>query len=289
MQNSAARNLILKKRQNRHKNVSPSVIDLTSEPGIKTSNCKKNPAEWVRVDDIILTTVERDILLHPTAWLNDLILAAGQRLLQRQTGARGLQPPCLGEICDFEIQRQDFIQIVSNGYDHWLTISTVGARSGTVNIYDSLYLSVGSHVKDQVAAIVCADEKEITLNHIDVQNQQGTCDCGLFSLAFAACLANGHQPEKQLFDQTKFRKHLYHCLVKGELTMFPTVKSRVPKKVIKSTDTIPIFCECRMPDHGNMVQCCQCMEWYHIECVDVPKRALDYSNEPWFCDNCNKN
>ena len=260
------------------------MIDLTSESNIKTSNRKKNAAEWVRVDNIILTMVDRDILLHPTAWITDNILAAGQRLLQKQTGACGLQPPCLGQTCGFDIQRHDFVQIVSNGYDHWLTVSTVGAPSSTVNVYDSLYLSVGSRVKDQVAAIVCADEKEITLNHIDVQNQRGTCDCGLFSLAFAACLANGQQPEKQHFDQTKFRKHLYDCLVKGELTLFPIVKERIPKKIIKSTDTI---CKCRMPEHSNMVQCCQCDEWYHTECVYVPKTALEHSNEPWFCDKCN--
>ena len=69
-----------------------------------------------------------------------------------------------------------------------------------MNAYDSLYMSVSSFVKEQVAAIVHTDKKEITLNFIDVQTQRGTCDCGLFSLAFVTCFANGCLPEKQLFD-----------------------------------------------------------------------------------------
>ena len=143
--------------------------------------------------------------------MTDSILAAGQWLLQKQTGTRGLQLPCLGQTCAFDIQKRDFVQIISNGYDHWLTVSTVEAEDGTVNIYDSLYVSVGSHVKDQIAAIVNTDEKEISLNFINVQKQRGACDCGLFSLAFVTCLANGCLPERQLFEQNKIRTHLYYC------------------------------------------------------------------------------
>ena len=88
-------------------------------------------------------------------------------------------------MCAFDIQQGDFIQIVNNGHTHWLTIITFGAAIGTVNFYDSLYMSVNSFVKEQVTAIAHIDKKEITLNFIDVQMQRGTCDCGLFSLAFA--------------------------------------------------------------------------------------------------------
>ena len=70
--------------------------------------------------------------------MTDSIIAAGQRLLQRQTGAHGLQPPCLGQTCAFHIRSGDFIQVVNSGRDHWLTISTIGAVDGTVNVYDSI-------------------------------------------------------------------------------------------------------------------------------------------------------
>ena len=262
------------------------MIDLTTESNKKMSSHTKKIKEWVKVDDISLTVADRDIVLHPTAWMNDNILAAGQRCLQKQTSVCGLQPPCLGQACAFDIQKKDFVQIISNGYDHWLMVSTIGAVEGTVNVYDSLYESVGSHVKNQIAAIVNTEDKEIELNFIDVQTQKGTCDCGLFSLAFATCLVNGCLPEKQLFAQDRMRAHLYECLQKGELTMFPVVKERKPKKAVKSTDTIPVFCDCRMPEDNSMVQCSECEQWYHIHCVNVPKQALEDSKEPWLCNTC---
>ena len=40
--------------------------------------------------------------------------------------------------------------------------------------------------------------------------------------------------------------------------MFPVIKERVPKKAVKLTDTIPVFCDCRMPEDNSMVQCSGC-------------------------------
>ena len=57
------------------------------------------------------------------------------------------------------------------------------------------------------------------------------------------------------------RSNLYKCLQKGELTIFPIVKERVPKKAVKSTDTIPVFCDCLMPEDNSMVQCSEYELW----------------------------
>ena len=99
----------------------------------------------VRIPRIDHASTDRHCL--PCVVVTDNILAAGQRLLQRQTGAHGLQPPCIGQMCAFDIQKRDFIQIVNNGHAHWLTISTIGAVNGKVNDNDSLYMSVSSCVK----------------------------------------------------------------------------------------------------------------------------------------------
>ena len=45
---------------------------------------------------------------------------------------------------------------------------------------------------------------------------------------------------------------------------------RVPRKVVKSTDTLLVYCDCQMPKDNIIVQCIECEEWYHIYCVDVP-------------------
>ncbi len=88
---SAAKNLVLKKRQSKHKSTvqTPTVIDFTSERDTNetssTGTRKKKVDSWVKVEDICLTTADQGILLHPTAWMKDNILDTGQRLLQRHT------------------------------------------------------------------------------------------------------------------------------------------------------------------------------------------------------------
>ena len=134
-------------------------------------------------------------------------------------------------------------------------------------------------------------KKAIKLKIMDVLMLAGGCDCGLFAVAFAeTALANGIPPGKFTFDQSKMRKHLYACLQKGRITMFPTMKERrIPVKV-KCRDEIKIYCECRMPELRNveMVECNGCKERYHVHCVCVPHSALKYKNTKWFCSSCSQ-
>ena len=107
----------------------------------------------------------------------------------------GFQVASVGMTQAFDIQQQGFIQILHNGFGHWLTISTIGATSPSeVFVYDSLYYSIGTYVKRQIAAIMHRHEEKIIVNVMDVQKQAGGCDCGLFAIAFATALANGKQP-----------------------------------------------------------------------------------------------
>ena len=56
----------------------------------------------------------------------------------------------------------EFIQILHNGHDHWLTASTIGASEGEVFIYDSLYSRTNVKVKNQVASLLASKTKTIT-------------------------------------------------------------------------------------------------------------------------------
>ena len=49
-----------------------------------------------------------------------------------------------------------------------------------------------------------SQEKQLTIEFIDVQKQRGGSDCGLFSLAFitVTSICNGQDPAKQVYDQT---------------------------------------------------------------------------------------
>ena len=154
-----------------------------------------------------------------------------------------------------------------------------------------MYPSVGTYMKKEFASILCTKKKAIKLKIMDVQMQAGGCDCGLFAVAFAeTALANGIPPGKFTFDQSKMRKHLYACLQKGRITMFPTMKERrIPVKMKCRDEIKKVGCECRMPELGNveMVECNGCKELYHVHCVCVPHSALRQKlNTKWFCSSC---
>ena len=257
-------------------------INLSSEEEISTTPSNV----WKKTDKYELSQNDRDILLHPAAWLNDMIISAAQSLLKKQNPlVGGFQPPYLGQTYAFDIQSEEFVQILHDGHGHWLTVSAVGAE---VYVYDSMYPSVGTYTKKQVASILCSKKKAIKLKIMDVQMQAGGCDCGLFAVAFATALANGIPPGKFTFDQSRMRKHLYTCLQKGQLVTFPTMKERrVPVKV-KSRDEIDIYCECRMLELRNVVECCKCKEWYHVHYVHVPQSTLVDKNTKWFCNSCSQ-
>ena len=92
-----------------------------------------------------------------------------------------------------------------------------------VNLYDSLYHNViDSEIEDQVINLVGQDNFNGIIV-VPVQQQLNGSDCGVFSAAFAICLAYGISPEMMQFDVSKMRTHLYRSLKLGTLEMFPTL------------------------------------------------------------------
>ena len=62
---------------------------------------------------------------------------------------------------------------------------------------------------------------DVTCNIPPIQKQQGIVDCGLLAIAFATCLACGHDPSSYQFNQNEMRSHLFTCLQQQHLTEFP--------------------------------------------------------------------
>ena len=149
-----------------------------------------------------------------------------------------------------------------------------------------MYPSTGTYTKKQIAALISSEEKEIIIKMMNVQLQAGGCDCGLFAIAFATALANGIQPGVCTFKQDAMRKHLYECQNNGKLTMFPLLKPIRQGGLVRSRESMELFCTCRMPEIPPMVECSTCGEWYHVQCVSVPEEALEDSSTEWRCANC---
>ena len=146
-------------------------------------------------------------------------------------------------------------------------------------MYDSLrHQTVNASIKNQIA------NNEITLHYFDVQGPSGSYDCGLFALAFATAIVNNCDPTALKFNQVQMRQHFFKCFKEG-LSMFPTFSPSRRSHGIFSSETIELFCTCRMPDIPPMVQCSGCSVWYHTECVNVPKPALEDEKVPWYCSS----
>ena len=47
---------------------------------------------------------------------------------------------------------------------------------------------ISTKAKEQIAAIICSDQKEFSINIKPVQRQKGGADCGLFAIAYAQSL-----------------------------------------------------------------------------------------------------
>ena len=120
--------------------------------------------------------------------------------------------------------------------------------------------------------------------------QAGTCDCGLYAIAYATTIANGDDPCHIVYDQSKMRRHLFQCFLEGKLTPFPCRQGLLSKTRVKTSDDIEVFCHCRMPELKTtpMIQCTKCENWFHCACEDVPKAAIDNTSTEWFCKTCSR-
>jgi hypothetical protein len=61
------------------------------------------------------------------------------------------------------------------------------------------------------------------MEFIDVHQQKGPNDCGVFAVAHAASLCLNDEPGKLSFNLSALRQHLIQCLEAGEFTSFPVL------------------------------------------------------------------
>jgi len=211
-------------RKSASNNQSKTTIDIDTYTTITPP--PKRP--WIQNELITLYESEKDII-ESGDWLTDTIIDAAQKVLaaqfKAQFGEAGFQCVGLGSTFAFEVESDKFVQILHNGHNHWLTISSVGTTPGQILVYNSMYPSAGQATKQQIACLMRVSEPNLTLTFTDVQMQAGGSDCGAFALAFATAICYSHSPGKFHFDQQRMRAHLIECLEKKQFTMFPIRKA----------------------------------------------------------------
>ena len=107
--------------------------------------------------------------------------------------------------------RGDFVQILHTGHLHWLCVSNVSRRSGSVNLCESMFsVSIPTCIKEQIASLVHElDKDEIEVLVQPVQQQTNSTDCGVFALAFATAICFGYDVRHCHFEVEKMRPHLW--------------------------------------------------------------------------------
>lgn len=234
-------------------------------------------------------------------WLTDEHIALAQVLLKSEyPHIVGFQPTVLSQNDGFVPVRSssESLQIHHTNGNHWVMSTTIG---GEVTVVDSSWHDhLSSSLTHQLAHIYRAfmedqedDEDDgyegyetsLAVSIPRVQQQGGASDCGLFAIAFAVHILRGDKIEDVEFDQRKMRSHLSSCFRKKQLLPFPTLK----QPGYRLTRYFPyvslsIYCYCKMPEtYGDMVQCDDCDEWYHMKCVEVESSGIAGK---WLCRAC---
>ena len=170
----------------------------------------------------VLGNSDYAIISDPVRWLTGDIIQSAQVLIKQVNPAlEGLQRPILGRVGNFDVVSGEFVQILHTGSDHWVCVSSIGCQPGLVNLYDSLYHDVISQeIEEQTNDLLGGGL--ISLDFVPVQQQSNGSDCGVFSIAFATCLAFATNPSFVTFDVVKMRSHLLACLKNGRMSMFPS-------------------------------------------------------------------
>ena len=215
-------------------------------------------------------------------WLSDLHIKAVSNILKMQFPAQnGLHDPKLGDL-SFPATKFPFVQILYGG-NHWLTVE--GVSSSLVRIYDTLTYSSSNNIQSQIAALLCCENKSITIEVRNIQRQTGMNDCALFAMAYAVDLSYGNDPSTLWYYQHKLRQHLVECLELKKLTPFPS-RACHPSKVL--IIDLPVYCICWLTEDENdsMAKCERCLEWFHKSCEDIPEVIFEDPSASWLCGQC---
>lgn len=84
-------------------------------------------------------------------WLTDNVIDAAQALSKKaHSYVGGLESVALDKTLAFSVQRGEFVQVFNTTGSHWIMVSNIGCKPGTVNIYDSLpNVNSPSHTREQ--------------------------------------------------------------------------------------------------------------------------------------------
>ena len=74
--------------------------------------------------------------------------------------------------------------------------------------------------------------------------------------------------------------NLYHSVIDSDSPSAQSFTSSNWQKVSVKNMAVSVFCHCCLPEEGDMIECCQCSEWFHEKCENIEevwkKEDIDY-------------
>lgn len=170
-----------------------------------------------------------------------------------------------------------FVQILNIRQCHWVTVSDCFCNDNEVAVYDCKRAYLDTSTLQALSCLLRPKSNHIDVLQPAVQQQTNHSNCGLFAIAFGFAICKGLQPERCTFHESRVRAQLYVSLTKSAITY--TIKSRESEITANMTTTsVPGYCIFRTAYYREvMVQCCNCLEWYHPTCVDIPRSVIGRS------------
>lgn len=253
-----------------------------------TDHSKDCALTWI--SSLALTKQDERILLSG-GWLSANHIFAVQKLLRKAFPTQeGLNDTgALSERLYWPSKPDKCVQIIHVSGCHWACLSNCFCDSAEIDLYDCLHTIPRENdgVMKQACTILKSEKSFATVNVINVQFQDGSCDCGLFAIAMAFDLCCGRDPFLQNYEQSKMREHLHCCLEKKQLVAFPATSKVVHRQQrIVEKVTTKIYCTCRLPEEPPMAYCESCGTWYHRGCTKIPEEVFTDEDATWICEIC---
>ena len=181
------------------------MLDLPKEP-IVISDTKTDENKALEQHPVKVLPNDELELIKNNQMLTDTSINLAEDILGTQFKMKDrFQDTILDQKLMFK-PKEHFVQILHNKSFHWVTVSNVNSKSGSVDYYDSLFHGrIKDHVKLQIANVSKTENSELEIHIRSCQEQKNGVDCGIFVVANAYYILNGIDVSSIRTDENKMR------------------------------------------------------------------------------------
>ena len=149
--------------------------------------------------------------------------------------------------------------------DHWVATSY---RGGTVKLYHSVSTdSLTPSLEKEMAQIYrpAIRDGRMMVTVVPVQQQKGSTDCGVYSIAAAYNAALWKNLHEVMYDPDKMRAYIEQCFESEKFSPFLPANEPVRRCRLKDL-FIHVYCACSLPESYNsrIIECEACQKWFHF-------------------------